>query len=346
MKDNKNWLLTYASKVYLLVVVLSISACATLSKEQIKSVEKFSNACDSFNRYPSLLFTEIAQIRFERGLFYAASLNDPANKIAELNSISKAFDTDMKLATKYDASLKILKSYSHALKVLTADGRWKSRGVEFRSLGRALDSLIIETNKLNIFQETLPVGIAKSAAKIVAYGAETLVKNKQQKLTRSFVSQADTLVQALVEGLVQTLRDPNVSTLIENEKTGLPQNYKSFLMSNSTTFPISTSTFPISTSSHSNNIVSPTTENRSVTLPFNSLDYDRKYLQLKERCDKLTYSRGYITSAANRLAKTHKELAQSMHNKKRVGVVFEQLSKLIEDLDMLQKQFNLVTASK
>lgn len=334
MKDNKNWLLTYASKVYLLVVVLSISACATLSKEQIKSVEKFSNACDSFNRYPSLLFTEIAQIRFERGLFYAASLNDPANKIAELNSISKAFDTDMKLATKYDASLKILKSYSHALKVLTADGRWKSRGVEFRSLGRALDSLIIETNKLNIFQETLPVGIAKSAAKIVAYGAETLVKNKQQKLTRSFVSQADTLVQALVEGLVQTLRDPNVSTLIENEKTGLPQNYKSFLMSNSTTF------------SHSNNIVSPTTENRSVTLPFNSLDYDRKYLQLKERCDKLTYSRGYITSAANRLAKTHKELAQSMHNKKRVVEVFEQLSKLIEDLDMLQKQFNLVTASK
>lgn len=339
MKDNKNWLITHASKVYLLAVVLAISACATLSKEQINSVYKFSNACDSFNRYPSLLFTEIAQIRFERGLFYAASLNDPANKIAELNSISKAFDTDMKLATKYDASLKILKSYSHVLKVLTADGRWKSRGVEFRSLGRALDSLIIETNKLNIFQEALPVGIVKSAAKIVAYGAETLMKNKQKRLTRAFVSQADTLVQALVAGLVQTLRDPNVAALIENEKASLPQNYKAFLMSNSTTFPISTS-------SHSNNIISPTTENRSVTLPFNSLEYDRKYLQLKERCDKLTYSRGYITSAANRLAKTHKELAQSMHNKKKVGEVFEQLSKLIEDLEMLQKQFNLVIASK
>lgn len=335
MKDNKNWLLTPASQFFLLAVVLSISACATLSREQIKSVQKFSNACDSFNRYPSLLFTEIAQIRLERGFFYAASLNDPANKIAELNSISKAFDTDMKLATKYDASLKILKSYSGALKVLTANGRWESRGVEFRSLGRAIDSLVIETNKLKIFQEALPVGIAKSAAKIVAYGAEALLKNKQQRLTRAFVSEADTLVQALVLALVQSIRDPQVAMLIENEKTGLPQNYKSFLMSNATSEVISP-----------NNTSSLAVENMDIAIPFNSIDYDRKYLQLKERTDKLIHSRGQITSAANRLGTAHKELSKSMFNKKKVGEVFEQLSKLIEDIEMIQKQFQIVIALK
>lgn len=318
MKEKKNRVLTHASQVFLFALFFSISACSTLSKEQIKSVEKFSNACDSFNRYPSLLFAEVAQIRMERGFFYAASLSNPENKISELNSIYKSFEQDMQLATKCDVSLKILKSYSHALKVLTADGRWKSRGVEFRSLGRAIDSLVVETNKLNIFQENLPVGIAKSAAKIVAYGAETLLKNKQRRLTGVFVCEADTLVQALVCGLVQTLRDPKVAAIIENEKVGLPQNYKSFLMSSSA--------------------VNPT----NLELPFNSIEYDRKYLQLKERVDKLTYSRGYIISASNRLAKTHKDLAQSMHNKKGVGQVLEQLSQLIEDIEMLQKQFTAV----
>lgn len=317
MKTKQSRVFSFACQVFV-IVILSLTSCGSLSKVQIKSVGSFANACDSFNRYPSLLLAQIAQIRMERGFFYAASLSDPQNKINELNSIFEAFEQDMKLASKCDFSLKILKSYSYALKVLTSDGRWKSRGVEFRSLGRAIDSLVIETNKLNIFEEQLPVGVAKSAAKIVAYGAETLLKRKQYRLTRAFVSEADTLVQALVLGLVQTLRSPQLTALIENEKNGLPLNYKSFLMSlNSSTPPLS-----------------------------NTIDYDRKYLQLKEQCSKLTYSRGYIISASNRLAKTHKELAKSLYNKKEAGEVFEQLSHLIEDIEMLQKQFKYIVEAE
>lgn len=304
---------SFSLPLFLVALILSFSSCATLSKEQIKSVEKFSNACDSFNRYPSLLFTELAQIRMERGFFYASSLTNSDNRINELNSIYKAFDQDIKLAHKCDASLEILKSYSNALKILTANGRWESRGVEFRSLGRAVDSLIIKTNKLNLFQEDLPVGIAKSAAKIVAYGAETLLKRKQQRLTIAFVNEADTLVQAIVNGLVQVLRNPQVAVLIENETTSLPQNYKSFLKSNPT---------------------------------FSALEYDRKYLQLKERTDKLTYSRGQIISAANRLAKAHKEIAQNLQKKRAFGEVFDQLSQLISDIEMLKKQFTTIITVK
>lgn len=314
MKKNRGFSLFL--QLLLIAVVLSIYSCGTLSVEQVKSAQKFGTACDSFSRYPSLLFAQVAKVRLERGLFYAASLSDPENKIGELNSIYNAFEQDMKLSSKCDVSLKILKSYSGALKVLVADGRYKSRGVEFRSLGRAMDSLVIRTNKLKLFEEELPVGIAKSAAKIVAYGAQTLLKSKQHRLTRTFVIQADTLVQALVSGLVQTLRSPQVCALLENEKTGLPLNYKSFLMSS-----------------------------RVGDMPFNSIEYDRQYLQLKERCDKLTYSRGQIISAANRLAKVHKELVLSMNNKKKVGEVFGELSQLIDDIEMLQEEFKVIIES-
>lgn len=318
MRTEKSKCFSAACQILLIAIVLLLSSCGTLSKEQIKSVESFTTACDSFNRYPSLFFAEIANIRLERGSFYAASLSSPENKINELNSLYQAFENDMKLSSKCDLSLKILKSYSYALKVLTAEGRWKSRGVEFRSLGRAIDSLVIQTNKLNVFENELPVGVAKSAAKIVAYGAETLLKRKQRRLTLAFIEESDTLVQALVAGLVQTLRSPQLTALIENEKNGLPLNYKSFLLS----------------------------LNSSTSAPFNSLEYNRKYLNLKERCDKLTRSRGYIISASNRLAKTHKELAKSMQNKKGVHGVFEQLEQLNAGIELLQKQFTVILETK
>lgn len=314
MKKEKNRGFFSICQIRLIAIVLFLSSCSTFSKEQIQSIESFTTACDSFNRYPSLFFAEIAKIRIERGSFYAASLSNPENKINELNSIYEAFEKDTKLSSQCDFSLKILKSYSYALKVLTGDGRWKSRGVEFRSLGRAIDSLVVQANRLKIFENELPVGVAKSAAKIVAYGAETMLKRKQYKLTKAFVSEADTLVQSLVSGLIQTLRSPQLIALIENEREGLPLNYKSYLMSFSS----------------------------SESTPFNSFEYDRIYLNLKERCDKLTRSRGYIISASNRLAKTHKELAKSIYNKKEVDSVFEQLSQLNEGIEILQKQFEVI----
>lgn len=292
-------------QVLFIATVLIIYSCATLSREQVQSIDKFVTACDSFYRYPSFLFTELAQLRLERGFFYAASLEDPQNQINELNAIHKSYKNDLRVAAKCDASLKILKSYSNALKVLTSGERWKSRGVIFRSLGRSMDSLIVSTNRLKIFESDLPVGIAKNTAKIVAYGAESMLRHKQHRLARTFVSEADTLVQAVISSLVSSIRSPHISALIENEKRSLPVNYKNFL------------------TSHSN-------------APANSLDNHRKYLQLKERCDKLNYSKGYITLAAKRLARTHTELAKSMNNNKKLGELIEQLTHLVEDIKMLQ----------
>jgi len=307
----KNYLL-----LLLTICLLAFSSsCSTLSKEQLHSIEKFSNACDSFSRYPSLLFTEIAQIRLERGLFYAASLSDAQNRVEELNALHKAHSQDLQLANQYDASLKILKSYSSALKLLVSENRSKSRGVELRSVGRSLDTLVTHVNSLNLFKEALPVGIAKSAAIMVGYGAEKLLKRKQHRLAKSFIKEADTLVQTLVASLVESLRDQNVSTLIENEKRALPANFKSYLLSRE--------------GSHTNQSPTP-------------LLYHKEYLELLKRSGQLTYSRGYITSAANRLAKSHKELLLSLEKGRPLDELIDNLNTLIEELEMLQKHYKTI----
>jgi hypothetical protein len=295
----------------LLLLLNSITfSCSVMSREQLDTVEKFGNSCDSFKRYPSLFFREIACLRMERGLFYAATLEEPQNRMDELAEIGRAYDSDMKLAAKTDKSLEILRSYSRALRVLVAKGRWESRGREFRSLGRALDSLVLEANRLQLFKEQLPEGFAKSAGVVVAYGAEKMLQNRQHKLARSFVCQADTLVGALAAQLVELLRMPQVSAMIEHEKQSLETNYGSYLRN------------------------SGVDGSRPV-----SLESDRRFLELHNRANKLATTRGYVISATNRLAKSHNNIAMALEKGKGVQEVYDSLLEFAESVSKLEKEF-------
>jgi hypothetical protein len=307
-KGIKNYV-GVAMVIAALAVLMLLGSCATLSREQIGAVEKFGNNCDSFKRYPSLLFEEIAEIRMERGLLYAATLQDPENRVEELEAIHDTYRQDLTLATKTDKSLEILRTYSKALRVLIGKGRWQSRGREFRSLGRALDSLVQQANKLQLFREELPEGVGKSAGVIAAYGAEHLMRNKQLRLTRKFIAESDTLVAVLSSQLVEVLRMPHVSAVIENEKTGVRTNYTNFLRAGSAASPAVTT------------------------------EQDREFLELYERARRLTYSRGYIISATNRLAKAHKAIVLSMEKGKSAEELYDSLLAFADAISKIEKEF-------
>jgi hypothetical protein len=313
-KGIKNYV-GVAMVIAALAVLMLLGSCATLSREQIGAVEKFGNNCDSFKRYPSLLFEEIAEIRMERGLLYAATLQDPENRVEELEAIHDTYRQDLTLATKTDKSLEILRTYSKALRVLIGKGRWQSRGREFRSLGRALDSLVQQANKLQLFREELPEGVGKSAGVIAAYGAEHLMRNKQLRLTRKFIAESDTLVAVLSSQLVEVLRMPHVSAVIENEKTGVRTNYTNFLRATS-----------LATAG-------------SAASPAVTTEQDREFLELYERARRLTYSRGYIISATNRLAKAHKAIVLSMEKGKSAEELYDSLLAFADAISKIEKEF-------
>lgn len=322
-KGIKNYV-GVAMVIAALAVLMLLGSCATLSREQLSAVEKFGNNCDSFKRYPSLLFEEIAEIRMERGLLYAATLQDPEKRVEELEAIHDTYRQDLTLATKTDKSMEILRTYSKALRVLIGKGRWQSRGREFRSLGRALDSLVQQANKLQLFREELPEGVAKSAGVIAAYGAEHLMRNKQLRLTRKFIAESDTLVALLTSQLVEVLRMPHISAIIENEKTGVRTNYTNFLRATSM--------------ATSGSAASPATSG-SAALPAVTTKQDREFLELYERSRRLTYSRGYIISATNRLAKAHKAIVLSMEKGKSAEELYDSLLTFADAISKLEKEF-------
>jgi len=193
-----------------LLLVWCYSSCAALTESQLQTVQKLAVSGDSVVAAPSVLFRELAAIRTERGLFYAASLTGAEARFRELNALAAASREDEKLAERTDVCVDVLNSYLRALRSISNPARWKQIGTEMRGLGKNLDSVILRFNQLDWVD--------------LEY-----MKNRQAVAVREFVSEGDTLVAVCVDALVQLLRKQEVQELIDNEETGLRNNYLAYL---------------------------------------------------------------------------------------------------------------------
>lgn len=283
-------------------LAVSVSGCASLSKSQMTSIQKFSNSCDNFSNYPSALFVEMAGIRAERGCFYTASLSDPLLRIKELNSINKAYMSDLTLSEKMDLSMQVLKTYQRALKSLSHADRFNNTGREFRSLGRNLDSLIYRYNLLDL-SDPLPLGIGKAVGKIVGYGAELYVRNVQTRAVRELVIVGDSLVAGVTNSIVEILSSDAVKELVENEVQGLDANYLSYLRKGG-----------------------------------DGRDFsgDRAYLALSSRTGNLAKLRSGTISAAKTLARAHNKIATEVVKRKKIKQLYPELEELNDELHALK----------
>jgi hypothetical protein len=281
-----------------LILLLSAQGCASLSKSQIKAMDSFSISSEEFTQYPGLLFKEMAEIRMGRGLFFASSLSNPELRVEELTALLAGLANDTSLAEKTDLSMEILGKYQRALKILAGSARWQDVGVEFRSLGRNIDSLIERYNSLEI-AESLPLGVGKLAGRVVGTVAESINKRNQLNAVKGFVSAADTLVTSLVSDLSAILSSPAVMALIQNEDRGLDLNYISYVKA--------------------------------------GLSDDRGYLELRRRVEALKKMRANTVTAAKRLANSHSKIVAGLADKKKIDEVFEELLALEREVLTLRK---------
>jgi hypothetical protein len=147
--------------VGLFTAILLCSSCAALTESQLQTVQKLAVSGDSVAAAPSVLFRELAAIRTERGLFYAASLTGAEARFRELNALAAAAREDEKLAERTDVCVDVLNSYLRALRSISNPARWKQIGTEMRGLGKNLDSVILRFNQLDWVDLELPQGVAK-----------------------------------------------------------------------------------------------------------------------------------------------------------------------------------------
>lgn len=209
-----------------LVIVLGGASCSVLSEKQLQRIENLAIKADTLTSTPSAIFTTLAEIRIERGLFYAASLTTPQVRFDEIQAVAEGAIEDKKRAEKADVYVGILNSYFRALRSISNEERWRVVGREFRSLGRGVDSLIIESNEL--FGKDIPTGVAKAAGKTFGYLAENINKFRQTKYVKQFVALGDSLVAECTDSLTSILKSKPLTELIENESAGLEANYRAY----------------------------------------------------------------------------------------------------------------------
>ena len=230
IKECVKVLKTIALWCTMLFMLVYLSGCSSMSKAQLKRVNSLAVVSDSAVTGPGSVMRLLDEVRMERGLIYAASLQGTESRIQELNGLADAVSEQSRLADKADVCISILESYVRALRSVSSETRWKQNGTELRGIGRNMDSLAIAYNKLE-WGTLYEPGIAKQIGKTSGYLAEQYGKRRQYRLVKSIVEQGDSLVEICCNSLIFGLKSAEFKELIENEQKGLENNYRAYINS-------------------------------------------------------------------------------------------------------------------
>ena len=266
-------------------LLVYMSGCSSMTKAQLKRVNSLAVVSDSAITGPGSILRMLDDVRMDRGLIYAASLQGTDARILELNGLADATAPQSRLADKADVCVNILDSYIRALRSVSNEARWKRNGTELRGIGRNMDSLAIVYNKLD-WGTLYEPGFAKQIGKTSGYLAEQYGKRRQRKLVRNILEHGDTLVDACVKSLVEGLKSDDLKGLIENERTGLENNYRAYL--NTTTL---TGTTP---------------------LP----EFDRVYIENRIKLENAEVMRRQCITTLQSFSRAHHALLKEMDNRR------------------------------
>ena len=284
---------------YILLLFLALcGGCASLTESQLKTVNSLAVTADSVAAAPSALFKELAAVRMQRGLYYAASLTSAEARFRELNALAEAAIEDEKVAERTDVCVAVLNSYLRALRSISNQARWKQLGIEVRGLGSSLDSVILRFNQLDWTEKDLPQGIGKLTGKYAGLLSENYMKNRQARAVRAFVTEGDTLVALCTDALAELLRRREVEELIDNEAEGLRQNYLAYL--------------------HRVEALGQ--------LP--SVDNDRNYLELQKKLENSRRLRDKCVSGLRSLKRAHRKLLTQLEKRERMDYWYDELTEL------------------
>ena len=103
------------------------------------------------------------------------------------------------MVSRAEVYVNVLNSYLRALRSISADARWSAYGVEWRGVGRNIDSLILRFNQTELLNTEITAGWAKLSGQYIGYMSERYMRNRQAKTVRAFVNEGDTRVAACAE---------------------------------------------------------------------------------------------------------------------------------------------------
>lgn len=279
-----------------------ITSCASLSKSQLDAVNHFAKTSANFSNYPDKIVREMAEVRMQRSLYMANGLNNVNDHLDELDYIHQDRLDDEKLASEINITFQIIDQYAQTLALLSSSTFDEEIKTQAYTLGKDLDSLIKINNKLSPNRQ-LPLGIGAGVSNLMRIAGSQYIRTKQSKEVKKFVLAADTLVSGMTKHLIQFLESGHFNDLIKIEES-LKNDYRNFL----------------------------DRHNKS-----NQLDFDREYLELKQKIEHIKAMRKQTISATKTLAQAHHSIAKNLQKKQKLKERIQALQMYNDEVKNIQK---------
>jgi hypothetical protein len=300
--------------------VLAMQACAPLTKTQVKAVNSFAVVTKDFSAYPSAIMSGLADIRMQRGVYFANSLETPRLHLQELDSIYSFHKGDYAIKDKVDITFKIIDKYAQSLVLLTSEkyaGNLKEQAVRF---GVDLDSLTTLYNSKD-FGSKIPTSIGSAVSQVIAFGGSQYIRRRQATEVKKFVPQADRLVAVMTSNLLEFLESKNIETLIETESRGISDNYLSYLRQSKTVSSAFTARDTVMVSSNTRATVAD----------------DMEYLKLRSAIDNIRLLREETAEATRDLRKAHAKLLATISERRKLKTAISEIQELYDGVRGLKK---------
>ena len=276
----------------------ALCSCASLSKTQLKEVNKFARASENFSAYPGKVLEALSVLRMSSGVYFANSLSDPRTHLEELDGIYNLQRTDQLLTAKADVTFKIIDQYAKALVLLSSDSYATDASSQATRLAVNLDSLITLYNSLDDTKR-LPSTAIRSFGEALTAGGRLYIRARQARQIKKFVPAADTLIAVMTGNLIEIFDSGTMVKLIDNERKNIRSNYLSYLAQARTLTSVQGKT--------------DTMRMVSDTRP--GIENDRDYLRFKAAADTISNLRMQTIAATRKLRKAHAKLNEIIGQK-------------------------------
>lgn len=237
-----------------LFLILVTSGCAVLTASQVKAVEKFANASESYSELPGTLAKTYGELLRDSDLMVVARKEfgqpdenggiDASVANDAWDSILDAYkdETDFEAAGKrMDAALLILRAYSDVLTALVSGDSADALSGSGEAFGKSLDGATEAYNKKYRADDPLKK-VGGTIAMAVRSAGGLYVRARQASILKATLKDADPLIAGLMDE-VKLIALEKIKPSLQNYEENYLQNDFKLLANNNKKIDISTVLF-------------------------------------------------------------------------------------------------------
>jgi len=271
-----------------IVFIFMVSGCASLTRDQVKSVHVYSQLLKEYTVYPGAAINELVDLEYEATLLNSGTFADRlANQ--QLWSAYESKKSQLAAVADVDLSIKILGEYADALFMLSSKDLRDSIGTSSLRLGTNIDSSIAQYNSSPKTVKKIPAGIGLLVGEGLTFLGTHYTRNEQARKLKLYVKEGNILVPIVTDAIALGMKELIMRNGITNLKEKIRINQTNLLQ----------------------NIPSEAYK------AYYANEYNRGVAALIVRTDKLEVLAGEVIDAVNNIKKAHQQLTDHLTEKKK-----------------------------